>query len=210
MTKLNNKLYVDTGNNKMAIDLHDTVNDFYSKKGMPVQFRNGTIAYAAYVNFDDINRSIITTSDSEGEHYVGISSINEVQQLTSTKRIEINLKGNSEQEVIYDITSFVAPFTGKVHLFSQAHAQQDGWGYSGDSWQWARLYLDLDGNNINSFLIRRSQGLRWFTLYNGEIEVTGGSHILRFRIRGKCSSKDHHQTTCDGWKTEVTLVGIDV
>lgn len=210
MTKLNNKLYVDTGNNKMAIDLHDTVNDFYSKKGMPVQLRNGTTAYAAYVNFNDINRSIITTSDSDGEHYVGTSSINKVQQFTSTKKIEINLKGNSEHELIYDTTSFVAPFTGKIRLFSQAHAQQNGWGYSGDSWQWARLYLDLDGNNINNFLIRRSQGLQWFTLYNGEIEVTGGSHILRFRIRGKCSSKDRHQTTCDGWKTEVTLVGIDV
>lgn len=210
MTKLNNKLYVDTGNNKMAIDLHDTVNDFYSKKGMPVQFRNGTTAYAAYVNFNDINRSIITTSDSDGEHYVGTSSINEVQQFTSTKKIKISLSGNSEQELIYDTTSFVAPFTGKIHLFSQAHAQQNGWGYSGDSWQWARLYLDLDGNNINNFLIRRSQGLQWFTLYNGEIEVTGGSHILRFRIRGKSSSKDSHRTTCDGWKTEVTLVGIDV
>lgn len=80
----------------------------------------------------------------------------------------------------------------------------------GCSWQWARLYLDLDGNNINNFLIRRSQGLQWFTLYNGEIEVTGGSHILRFRIRGKCSSKDLHQTTCDGWKSEVSLIGIDV
>lgn len=210
MTKLNNKLYVDTGNNKMAIDLHDTVNDFYSKKGMPVQFRNGTIAYAAYVNFNDINRSIITTSDSDGEHYVGTSSINEVQQFTSTKKIGINLRGNSEQELIYDTTSFVAPFTGKIRLFSQAHARQNGWGYSGDSWQWARLYLDLDGNNINNFLIRRSQGLQWFTLYNGEIEVTGGSHILRFRIRGKCSTGDRHRTMCDGWKTEVTLVGIDV
>lgn len=210
MTKLNNKLYVDTGNNKMAIDLHDTVNDFYSKKGMPIQFKNGTTAYAAYVNFNDINRSIITTFDSDGEHYVGTSSINEVQQFTSTKKIEINLSGNREQELIYDTTSFVAPFTGKIHLFSQAHAQQNGWGYSSDSWQWARLYLDLDGNNINNFLIRRSQGLQWFTLYNGEIEVTGGSHILRFRIRGKCSSKDSHQTTCDGWKTKVTLVGIDV
>lgn len=110
----------------------------------------------------------------------------------------------------YDTTSFVAPFTGKIHLFSQVHARQFGWGYSDDSWQWARLYLDLDGNNINNFLIRRSQGLQWVTLYNGEIEVTGGSHILRFRIRGKCSSKDGHRTTCDGWKSEVSLIGIDV
>lgn len=210
MTKLNNKLYVDTGNNKTAIDLHDTVNDFYSKKGMPVQFRNGTIAYAAYVNFNDVYKSMITTSDSDGEHYVGTSSVAEVQQITSTKKLEIKMSGDNEQEVVYDTTSFVVPIPGKVHLLSQAHAQQMGWGYSGDSWQWAFLYLDLDGNNIKTLRIQRSQGLQWFTLYNGEMEISGGSHTLRLRVRGKCSSKDSHRTTCDGWKTEVTSIGIDV
>lgn len=208
MSKLTNKLYLDTGKNKVAIDLHDTTNDFYSKKGMPVKLRNGTMGYAAYVNFDDIYRSTLTVSDKNGVHYVGTSTVKEEQSYTSSKKIDISLSGNSEKEVTYDSFSFVVPYGGKIKLFSQGHAQQNGWGYSGDSWQWALLYLDLDGTNIAQVRIRRSQGLQWFTLYNGERTVTGGTHILRFRVRGKCSSKDSHQTTCDGWKTTITLEGI--
>lgn len=205
MAKLNNKLWLDTGKNKVAIDLYDTTNDFYSKKGLPIELRNGQKCFAPLVTKDDIYKTPLTVEDTGKIYYIGTATVNTTQKLESNRFIEIRLSGNSEKELEYDTFSFVVPFSGKVHIFSQALARQNGSGYSGNSWQWANLYFDVDGQNKKTLTIRRSQGEQWFTIFNESIQLNAGLHTIRFRFRGKCSSKDSHYSYAKGWKNVITL-----
>lgn len=208
MTKLSNKMWLDTGKTKVAIDLHDTVNDFYSKKGLPVELRGGQKCFAPLVTKDDMYRTSLAVEENGKVYYVGTTTVNTVQNLESNRFIEISLSGNSEKELEYDTFSFVVPFSGEVHIFSQALARQTGIGYSGDSWQWAKLYFDLDGQNKKTVTIRRSQGERWFTIFDESVQLNAGLHTIRFRFRGKCSSKDIHYSYAKGWKNVITLPKI--
>ena len=124
----------------------------------------------------------------------------------STSYTYISLSGNTTKTVTHGTFTITAPETGYYHLYSQIRGGQTGQGYSGDKWQYANWYLDLDGTNFVTKTYRRSQGMGWKTIYDGEIYLTKGTHTLRCRILGKCSSKDSHQTYCYEWLNDLSIV----
>lgn len=210
MTKTNNRLWYDTGKTKIAIDLHTTPNDFYSNDGLPIKLKNGDVVYAPYVSSNDVNRTPIKVQKVDGStKVIGSTTVNASQQYDFTNTVEINLSGNSTKQVEYNTFVFNMPYTGKIHLLSKFFGGQTGWGYSGDSWQYADFFLDLDGQQIHQVRYRRSQGINLKTFFNGYLTVDGGLHTLRLRILGKCSNKDSHLTKCTAWYNTLTLEGYD-
>lgn len=210
MTKTNNKLWYDTGKTKIAIDLHTTPNDFYSNEGLPIKLKNGTTVYAPYVSPNDTNRTPFKVQKIDGSiKTIGSTTINAAQKYDFTDTVEIELSGDSTKEVEYGTFVFTMPYTGKIHLLSKIFGGQNGWGYSGDSWQYADFFLDLDGEQIHTVRYRRSQGINLKTFFDGDLELDGGLHTLRLRMLGKCSSKDSHLTQCSGWYNTFTLDGYN-
>lgn len=190
--------------NKTTIKLYTSLDDIYTGKGLPIEYKGETV-YAPLVENDDVFSTPLTVEDTDGEWKIAYETIGEEQNYYSNKVTNINLSGNTEKEVVHHTFAFVAPYTGKYRLKSEVRGGQTGSGYSGDKWQWSKWWIDIDTVNIVEKMYRRSQGMGWKTLYDGEVELTGGLHILKLRIRGKCSSKDSHRTSCYKWKNVITI-----
>lgn len=192
-------------NNKTVIKLYTSLNDIYTGKGLPIEYK-GEIVYAPLVPYNDVLGTPIKVSDETGDYKIAYDTVGDVQSYYSNKVTEISLSGDSTQEKTHDSYTVYAPYSGKYKLVSKFRGGQNGWGYSGDKWQWAYFYLDVDNTNIKRLELRRSQGMGWKTLYDGEIELTGGTHIITMRIFGKCSSKDSHLTACYEWDNVLTII----
>lgn len=205
MTLASNVLNYQDSNNKTVIKLYTSLSDIYTGKGLPVEYR-GNQLYAPLVPLSDVYATPIKFEDASGEYAVAFDTVKSNQEYYSNKVTEISLSGNSTKEKTHDTFAIVAPYSGKYHLNVTFRGGQNGWGYSGDKWQYAYFYLDIDTENIVRKELRRSQGMGWKTLYDGDIELVGGTHILKIRMFGKSSSKDSHLTACYEWKSKLTIL----
>ena len=205
MALSNRTLNFQDANNKITIKLYTSLDDIYSGKGMPIEYR-GEKVYAPLVPLDDVFGTPLKFSDSSGEYTIPYDTTSKEQDFYSNKLTEISLSGNTTQEKTHDIFTFYAPRSGKYHLTSKFRGGQNGWGYSGDKWQYANFYLDLDTEELTKLEVRRSWGMGWKTLYDDEIEVDGGLHTVKMRILGKSSSKDSHYTACYEWESKITMI----
>ena len=198
------RLYYKVGNSNVTIKTYTSLADIYTGKGLPIYYR-GELVYAPLVSTSDVYSSPLRVRDSSGVWAVAYDTVGTTQQQDFNNTVKIELSGNSEREVTYGSFYVVAPKSGNYKLTSIIVGGQTGWGYSGDSWQWSYWYLDLDGNNFYTARYVRSQGMGQKTLYNNTIYLEGGTHTITLRIRGKCSSKDDHQTYCYEWKNTITI-----
>lgn len=199
------KLNYEDANNKTVIKLYTSLSDIYTGKGFPIEYKGETL-YAPIVPVNDVYGTPLRASDNSGEYKIAYDTVSKTQNYYSNKVTEISLSGNSTQSKTHDACSVYAPYTGKYKLVSKFRGGQNGWGYSGDKWQYANFYLDVDNENIVTKELRRSQGMGWKTLYDGEIELTGGTHIITMRMFGKSSSKDSHLTACYEWDNTLTII----
>lgn len=199
------KLNYEDANNKTVIKLYTSLSDIYTGKGFPIEYKGETL-YAPIVPVNDVYGTPLRASDNSGEYKIAYDTVSKTQSYYSNKVTEISLSGNSTQSKTHDACSVYAPYTGKYRLVSKFRGGQNGWGYSGDKWQYANFYLDVDNENIVTKEYRRSQGMGWKTLFDGEIELTGGTHIITMRMFGKCSSKDSHLTGCYEWDNTLTII----
>lgn len=199
------KLNYEDANNKTVIKLYTSLSDIYTGKGFPIEYKGETL-YAPIVPVNDVYGTPLRASDNSGEYKIAYDTVSKTQNYYSNKVTEISLSGNSTQSKTHDACSIYAPYNGKYKLVSKFRGGQNGWGYSGDKWQYANFYLDVDNENIVTKELRRSQGMGWKTLYDGEIELTGGTHIITMRMFGKCSSKDSHLTACYEWDNTLTII----
>ena len=199
------KLNYEDANNKTVIKLYTSLSDIYTGKGFPIEYKGETL-YAPIVPVNDVYGTPLRVSDNSEEYKIAYDTVSKTQSYYSNKVTEISLSGNSTQSKTHDACSVYAPYTGKYRLVSKFRGGQNGWGYSGDKWQYANFYLDVDNENIVTKEYRRSQGMGWKTLYDGEIELTGGTHIITMRMFGKCSSKDSHLTACYEWDNTLTII----
>lgn len=191
--------------NKSIIKLYTSLDDIYTKKGLLIEYK-GNQLYAPLVPLTDVYATPIKFSDDSGDYAIAYDTVSTTQEYYSNKVTEISLSGNSTQEKVHDAITFVAPKSGKYHLNVTFRGGQNGWGYSGDKWQYANFYLDLDTDNIKVLEVRRSWGMGWKTLFDDDIEVDGGTHILTMRMFGKSSSKDSHYTACYEWESKITMI----
>ena len=205
MALSNRKLNYEDANNKTVIKLYTSLSDIYTGKGFPIEYKGETL-YAPIVPVNDVYGTPLRASDNSGEYKIAYDTVSKTQNYYSNKVTEISLSGNSTQEKTHDACSIYAPYNGKYKLVSKFRGGQNGWGYSGDKWQYANFYLDVDNENIVTKEYRRSQGMGWKTLYDGEIELTGGTHIITMRMFGKSSSKDSHLTACYEWDNTLTII----
>ena len=205
MALSNRTLNFQDANNKITIKLYTSLDDIYSGKGKPIEYR-GEKVYAPLVPTDDVFGTPLKFSDGSGEYTIPYDTTSKEQDFYSNKVTEISLSGNTTQEKTHDILTFYAPRSGKYRLTSKFRGGQNGWGYSGDKWQYANFYLDLDTEELTKLEVRRSWGMGWKTLYDDEIEVDGGLHTIKMRILGKCSSKDSHYTACYEWENKITMI----
>lgn len=205
MALSNNVLNYQDSTNKSVIKLYTSLDDIYTGKGLPIEYK-GTLLYAPIVPLNDVYSTPLKVSDSGEECVIAYDTIGVVQDYYSNKVTEISLSGDSTKEKTHDSFSFVAPYKRKFHLSVRFRGGQNGWGYSGDKWQYADWFLDLDTENLLEKRYRRSQGMGWKTLFDGDIEVDGGTHILTMRILGKSSSKDSHLTACYEWEAKITMI----
>lgn len=192
-------------NNKITIKLYSSLDDIYSGKGMPIEYR-GEKVYAPLVPTDDVFGTPLKFSDETGEYTIPYDTTSKEQNFYSNNVTEISLSGNTTLEKTHGTFTFYAPRSGKYYLTSKFRGGQNGWGYSGDKWQYADFFLDLDTENIKEVRYRRSQGMGWKTLYDEELEVVGGLHTITLRILGKSSSKDSHLTACYEWENKITMI----
>lgn len=205
MSLSNRVLNYQDANNKTVIKLYTSLDDIYSGKGLPIDYK-GELLYAPIVPVEDVYGTPLWASDETGEYKIAYDTVSKEQDYYSNKVTEISLSGNRTQEKTHDSFSIYAPYNGKYKLVSKFRGGQNGWGYSGNKWQYAYFYLDVDNTNIKRLELRRSQGMGWKTLYDGEIELTGGTHIITMRMFGKCSSKDSHLTACYEWENAITMI----
>ena len=199
------KLNYQDANNKAIIKLYTKLGDIYTGKGFPIAYKGNTL-YAPLVPHTDVYATPIKVSNSSGEYSIASDTVGKTQTYYSNKVTEISLSGNNTQEKVHGAITFVAPKSGKYHLKVRFRGGQNGWGYSGDKWQYANFYLDLDTENILTKEYRRSAGMGWKTLFDKDIEVDGGTHILTMRMFGKSSSKDSHLTACYEWENTITIL----
>lgn len=204
MTLSNRRLYYKAGSSQITIKCYSSLDDIYTSKGLPVNYKSETF-YAPLVPLTDIYSSPLRVQDSTGTWAIAYDTVAKTQQYDFNDTVEISLSGDKEKEVVYNSFPIVVPKEGDYHFVSKVRGGQNGWGYSGDSWQWSLWYLDLDGNNFNTKEYRRSQGMGWKTLYDDMLHLTAGTHIIQLRIRGKCSSKDSHLTACYEWTNNLTI-----
>lgn len=205
MSLSNRVLNYQDANNKTVIKLYTSLDDIYSGKGLPIEYK-GELVYAPIVPTQDVYGTPLWVSDESGIYKIAYDTVGDIQNYYSNKVTEISLSGNSTQEKTHDSFSIYAPYSGKYKLVSKFRGGQNGWGYSGDKWQYANFYLDVDNENIVTKEYRRSQGMGWKTLYDDEIELTGGTHIITMRMFGKSSSKDSHLTACYEWDNALTII----
>ncbi len=199
------KLNYEDANNKTVIKLYTSLSDIYTGKGFPIKYKGETL-YAPIVPVNDVYGTPLRVSDSSGEYKIAYDTVSKNQSYYSNKVTEISLSGNRTEEKTHDSFSIYAPYSGKYKLVSKFRGGQNGWGYSGNKWQYANFYLDVDTENIVTKEYRRSQGMDWKTLFDGEIELTGGTHIITMRMFGKSSSKDSHLTACYEWDNTLTII----
>ena len=192
-------------NQKRVIKLYTSLSDIYTGKGLPIQYK-GESFYAPLVPLKDVYVTPIKASDSLGDYAVAYDTVKELQEFYSNKVTEISLSGDTTKEVTHDTFVFVAPQNGKYHITVKFRGGQNGWGYSGDKWQYANFYLDIDTDNIVKKELRRSAGMGWKTLYDSDIELVGGTHLLKMRMFGKSSSKDSHLTACYEWEANIKIL----
>lgn len=204
MALVNKHLYYKAGNNQIVIKCYSSLDDIYTNKGLPISYKN-ELFYAPLVPLGDVYASPFRVKDSGGEWAIAYDTVAKVQQHDFNDLAEIHLSGNHEEEIIYNTFPLVVPKEGDYHFTSMVRGGQTGWGYKGDSWQWSLWYLDLDGNEFKRNEYRRSKGMGWKTLYDENLHLTAGTHIIRLRIRGSCSSKDSHYTVCYEWKNTLTI-----
>ena len=205
MSLSNKVLNYEDANNKTAIKLYTSLDDIYTGKGFPIKYKD-EILYAPLVPLTDVFITPLRASDGSGEYAISYGTVGVTQDYYSNKVTRIDLKGLVTQEKTHDAFTFVAPKSGKFYLKVRFRGGQGGWGYSGDSWQYANFYLDLDTDNIKTMEVRRSWGMGWKTLFDDEIEVDGGTHILTMRMLGKSSAKDVHYTICYEWEAKITMI----
>ena len=198
------RLYYKAGNSNIVIKTYTSLSDIYTGKGLPLNYKGETF-YAPLVSLSDIYSSPIRVTKNGETLAVAYDTVGKVQRHDFNNTVKIELSGSREKEVTYGSFYIVAPKSGNYRLQSIIVGGQNGWGYSGDSWQWSYWYLDLDGNNFYTARYVRSQGMGQKTLYNNVIYLQGGTHTITLRIRGKCSSKDSHLTQCDSWKNTITM-----
>jgi hypothetical protein len=191
--------------NKSVIKLYTSLDDIYTGKGLPIEYK-GNLLYAPLAPLTAVYATPIRASDDSGDYAIAYDTVGTTQDYYSNKVTEISLSGNRTQEKTHDAFTFVAPKSGKYHLKVRFRGGQNGWGYSGDKWQYANFYLDLDTDNIKVLEVRRSWGMGWKTLFDDDIEVDGGTHILTMRMFGKSSSKDSHLTACYEWESKITMI----
>lgn len=195
---------------KLVIKLYTSLDDIYSGRGIPFEFKD-EIVYLPIVPLNDYFATPLKFSDNRGEYAIPSQTTSKAQTFYSNKVTEISLSGLVTQEETHDIFTFYAPYAGKYYFTSDFRGGQNGWGYSGDKWQYADFFLDLDGENFAEVRYRRSQGMGWKTLYDGYLEVpNGGLHTITLRILGSSSKKDSHLTACYEWDNTITMVEDDI
>ena len=205
MALSNRTLNFQDANNKITIKLYTRLGDIYSGKGIPINYR-GERVYAPLVPLDDVFGTPLKFSDSSGEYTIPYDTTGKEQNFYFNNVVEISLSGNTTQEKTYGTFTFYAPRSGKYRLTSKFRGGQNGWGYSGDKWQYANFYLDLDTEELTKLEVRRSKGMDWKTLYDDELELVGGLHTITMRMFGKSSSKDSHLTACYEWENKITII----
>lgn len=192
-------------NQKRVIKLYTSLSDIYSGKGLPIQYKGNSL-YAPLVPLNDVYSTPIKVSDNKGDYAIAYDTVKKTQEFYSNKVTKIELSGNTTKEKTHDTFAFVAPHSGKYHITVKFRGGQNGWGYSGDKWQYADFFLDLDTENIKEVRYRRSKGMGWKTLYDSDIELVGGTHLLKMRMFGKSSSKDSHLTACYEWEANIEIL----
>lgn len=201
----NRKLYYKDSKNSLTIKTYTSLDDIYSGKGLPMTYKGETF-YAPLVDPSDVYSSPIKVLKDGETLAVAYDTVSKTQSYYSNNVLRIELSGNKTSTRVYGSFAVIAPISGYYKVVSSVRGGQTGWGYSSDSWQYSQWMLYLDGKLFANRVYRRSQGTEsWKTLYNGNLYLSSGSHIIQLNILGKCSSKDDHLTVCYEWDNNITI-----
>lgn len=199
-------LNYEDANNKTVIKLYTSLNDIYTGKGFPIEYK-GEILYAPLVPVNDIYGTSLRASDKNGEYRIAYDTVNKIQQSDITESYYKYLSGNTTQSYWYGRTTFAVPYATTIHLSGSIDAMFGHYGVSGDKWQYDYIDTYIDDNRVARYEFRQSHGeyRKWFNIADLDVEVGAGTHTLGLYLTHKCSSKDSHEAYVYQWKNTITL-----
>lgn len=200
-------LNIQSSNNKKIVPLYDTPTCSYTGRSLPIKLANGSTVYAPLGVTDDLYGTQLWVEIDGTSYRVVEQSVQGIQGVNFDKTVKIEFGGSDERTAKYDTFYFVAPRRTKFHYKSMVNYGQTGWGYSSDKWQRSDIWINLDGSLLVKKTFRRSAGINWKTLYDGDIELDAGTHRMELWLLGQGSSKDSHLTVCYAWNNDLLMSG---
>lgn len=206
MALSNRTLNFQDANNKITIKLYTSLDDIYSGKGMPIEYR-GEKVYAPLVPVDDIFGTPLKFSDSTGEYRIAYDTVSSVQQEDVSEYYYKKISGNTTYTTWYGKVSFVVPYATTININSLLDSAIYHNDVSGDKWQVTYLDLYIDEDMVNRYEFRQSKGesRRVRNIANIDLDLDAGTHILGLYLTMDCSSKDTQHVYIYQWKNTITL-----
>ena len=194
--------------NKSVIKLYTSLNDIYTKRGFPIEYK-GEMLYAPLVPLDDVYGTPLMASDSNGEYRIAYDTVSTVQQEDLSEYYYKKISGNTTYKTWYGKVSFVVPYPTTININSLLDSAIYHNGVDGDKWQVTYLDIYIDEVMVNRYEFRQSKGesRRVRNIANIDIDLDAGTHTLGLYLTMDCSSKDTQHVYIYQWKNTITLKG---
>lgn len=201
------KLNYEDANNQIVIKLYTSLDDIYTGKGLPIEYKDETL-YAPIVPVDDLYGSPLRVSDENGEHRIAYDTVTKVQQQDLSDYYYKGISGNTTYSEWYGKVPFRVPYTTTVNINSVIDSAIYHNDVKGDKWQWTYMDIYVDDEQVSRYEFRQSMGeyRKWHNLADIDIELNAGSHILGMYLTMDCSNKDTQHVYIYQWKNTITLL----
>lgn len=206
MSLSNRVLNYQDANNKTVIKLYTSLDDIYTGKGFPIEYK-GEILYAPIVPVDDVYGTPLRVSDESGEYRIAYDTVAPVQDTDLSEYFYKKIKNNTTYKTWYGKVSFVVPYPTTINIKSLLDSAIYHNDVDGDKWQVTHFDIYVDSEQVHRYSFRQSMGesRRWRNIADIDLELNAGSHLLGLYLTMDCSSKDTQHLYIYQWKNTITL-----